>query len=309
MEPRLLRRIRAHQSWYRLEVIGSAAWGTTPPPNAQEIGSILPSDYAARGGNFVSHEAHEAYLKRRTLGWGVEPYRCERYLTSSQAMTFNLFASLGNDLVWLARVIENLGIDGNGQPQELHLECQPGFRGAGHLDKTVADVFVKTDNGGIVIETKLADQFSKRRASVRARDFYEFVNRRTPLWVVENPHFEAGAQEQMARVHALGSLAANGPATLVFVHHPLDLLAAIKVEKYRGLLLDPEQLRVVRLDRFVDSLTQTALSDEQREYANRLRVRYLDMSLSEDAFCAMETARGRSRVHSKDFERPNSLKR
>lgn len=290
-EPKLLRRIRAHQSWYRLEVIGATTWGTTPPPDPREIGSILPVDHAAKGNNFISAAAHQAYLNRRNLGWGVEPYRCERYLTSSQAMTFNLFASLSLDLAWLARVLARLGVDETGQPQELHLEYQPRFRGAGHLDKTVADVFVKTDRGGIVVETKLADQFSKRRTSFAAHGYYEYVNSRTPLWAIGKPHFEAGAQEQMARVHALGSLAANSPATLMFIHHPLDSLSPIKVERYRDLLLNPAQLRVVCLDRFVDTLAQTALSNEQRAYVDRLRVRYLDMSLSDDVFRAMEIVR------------------
>lgn len=271
------------------------------------MGSILPQTHAAKGANFISAEAYEAYSNRRAIGWGVEPYRCERYLTSSQTLTFNLFASLGHDLAWLTRVLKRLRVAGAGEVHELSLEFQPKHRLAGHLDKTVADAFVSTDRGGVVIETKLADQFSKRRTIARARSYYDLINTSVPLWISEDMHFETGAQEQMARVHALGSLESNSPSTLLFIHHPLDSLSAAKIEKYRDLLLNPAQLQVVRLDHFVDALGQSAVFDEQRTYVDRLRVRYLDMHLSEGVFQAMEAARSRSSSRTQVLQRTRGL--
>lgn len=255
------------------------------------MGSILPLEYSSEGANFLSDAAWHHYKERRKLGWGVEPYRCERYLTSSQALTFNLFAPLADDLSWFDRTLEELGIPYEGLSRRMHMEFQPQFRGEGHLDKTVADAFVESENGGLVIETKLADQFSRRRISDRALDFYSWINKEIPIWRDVDTGFAHGAQEQLARVHALGTLASRGSSVLLFLHHPLDTLSCSKAETYRDLLHRPDEFRVVGLDRFADALLSTAQSREHRRYVANFRTRYLDLCLSDEVFNAMERAR------------------
>src|SRR5687768_10941951 len=79
-ETGLAQRLRFHQSWYRLEVLGQDSFGSTPPPRSRALGSILTSDAAALGMNFSSAAAAELYSRRRAEGWGLDPIRCTRYL-------------------------------------------------------------------------------------------------------------------------------------------------------------------------------------------------------------------------------------
>lgn len=255
------------------------------------MGSILPLEFSTEGANFLSDSAWHHYKERRKLGWGVEPYRCERYLTSSQALTFNLFSPLADDLSWFDRTLEELGIPYKGVSRRMNLEFQPQLRGEGHLDKTVADAFVEGENSGLVIETKLADQFSRRRISDRALNFYSWINKEIPIWRDIDTGFAHGAQEQLARVHALGALASRGPSVLLFLHHPLDTLSHSKAETYRELLHRPDEFCVVDLDRFADGLLSTARSRDHRRYVANFRTRYLDLRLSDAVFSAMERAR------------------
>lgn len=290
-DPKLLRRIRAHQSWYRVEVLRAQEWGATPPPNAREMGSILSAKWAEKGVNFTSREALAAYRERRLIGWGVEPYRCEHYLTSSQTLTLNLFAPLGNDLGWLTRVLSALGMAEVGRAENLQIEHQPSLRSAGHLDRTIADAFVGTSYGGVVIETKLADQFSKRKASVGAQEFYELANSKMRIWRGRQSSFEKGAQDQLSRLHALGSLISDVPAHVLFVHHPLDTKSPLGAERYRDVMENPELLHVIDLGRLIDVLRDTARSSRQRSQVDSLYLRYLATGLSDGIFEEMEAVR------------------
>ncbi|WP_370544945.1 hypothetical protein [Frigoribacterium sp. VKM Ac-2530] len=296
-DSRLLRRIRAHQSWYRLEALGLSSWGATAPPNVSEYGSILATEAAAEGANFTSTVAFEAYKLRRKGGWGVEPYRCERYLTSSQTLTINFFAPLAADLPWLSRFLDALGLAAGGAAQALELEYQPAFRRAEHLDRTLADAFVQTSTGGVVFETKLADQFSRRWSTVVGNPFYEQVNRELQLWNSPRSTFDTTAKDQLARVHALGALAAGAPPPIVVIHHPLDDVGALNAEGYREVLQDPSLLTVMDLASALQRMGETATTKPQREMVQDLRRRYTAHELSEEAFGALESLRLRRRPH------------
>lgn len=287
-EPKLLRRIRAHQSWYRFEVLGLDRWGKTAPPGEREMGSILTAEDSASGVNFESTEAYAAYLHRRTLGWGVEPYRCERYMTSSQTMTFNIFAPVASDHRWLSKSLSALGY---GKPTgPFGFEFRADLRRSSWLDKTVIDAFIPTTKGALVIETKLADQFSRRGTSLRAASFYERINSELRLWKMSS-NFEVGAIDQLARVHGAGSAAVNQVADLMLVHHPLDLTTPKKVEGYRRIMTDPTRLRLISLELLLDVFAEEAAGRQQRQAIERLRNRYLEMSMSQAMFNALESRR------------------
>lgn len=290
-EPKLLRRVRAHQSWYRVEVLGFSEWGVTAPPSESEMGSVLTASDAKSGANFESPAALEAYRKRRRQGWGVEPYRCERYMTSSQTMTFNVFAPVAAAPAWLMRSLDVLGY---GRPVgDFRIEYRPSLRRRKWLDKTVIDAFVPTSKGGLVVETKLADQFSKRGTTRMAGDFYEQLNGETGLWRTAT-EFEAGAADQLARVHGAGSAVAGRAADLLVVHHGLDTATPRKMEAYRELLTNPARLRALPLDAVLDVLQDTASNAGQRETVEKLRTRYTDMPLSRSIFEELEANRPRS---------------
>lgn len=290
-EPLLLRRIRAHQSWYRADILGLREWGTTAPPSRTEMGSVLTLPDARRGANFVSNEARSAYNDRRTRGWGVEPYRCEHYMTSSQTLTFNVFAPLAADLAWMARSLNLLGYDS--AAGNFSFEYRPEIRRSSRLDKTVIDGFIPTSSGGLVIETKLADQFSRRGASIGASGFYGSINRELLLWK-HNTKFEVGAVDQLARVHGAGSASIGTAAELLLVHHPLDTRTPIRAEAYRQILQDPSRLRVLALDHLLDSFMHASISSLQRQKIERLQARYTNMDLSHAVFSELESARLKS---------------
>jgi len=290
-DPKLLRRIRAHQSWYRAEVLNLDDWGVTAPPHSREYGSILTSKAAESGANFTSVMAAEAYRRRRLTGWGVEPYRCERYLTSSQTLTLNLFAPLAVDLDWLNRVLDSLDLAGVGRPEWLEIEYQPRFLRAGRRDRTLADAFIKTASTGIVIETKLADQFSRRWSTVVGSSFYEQVNAEFSLWNSSQMEFDTPARDQLGRVHALGALAATSSPPIIMIHHPLDESGAKNAQRYRELLQEPSLLKILDLEHFIRTMMDAARSDAQRNIAEQLLLRYVAHELSDDAFSILEETR------------------
>lgn len=290
-DPKLLRRIRAHQSWYRAEILKLRDWGVTPPPHSREYGSILSLEAAARGANFTSTMAAEAYRKRRLTGWGVEPYRCERYLTSSQTMTLNLFAPLAADLKWLDRILDSIGLANIGAAERLEIEYQPKFLRAGRRDRTLADAFIKTRSAGIVVETKLADQFSRRWSTVDGSSFYRQVNAEFGIWNALPGGFDTPAKDQLGRLHALGALAATSPPPIVMVHHPLDEAGAAHAERYRELLQEPSLLNIIDLEKLIRTMMDTSRSDTQRRVAEQLQLRYVAHELSDGAFRILEEFR------------------
>lgn len=283
-----MRRIRAHQSWYRADVLGLREWGTTAPPSRAEMGSVLTLPDADSGANFASTEARRAYQDRRTRGWGVEPYRCERYMTSSQTMSFNVFAPVAADPGWMARTLDLLGYSASAG--EFQFEYRPEIRRSSRLDKTVIDGFIPTVSGGLVIETKLADQFSRRGTSIGASEFYDTINREVPLWK-DNPTFKIGAVDQLARVHGAGSASIGTAAELLLVHHPLDATTPMRAEAYRQIMQDPSQLRVLALDHLLDAFMNASNTLLQKQKVERLRTRYTDMDLSHAVFSELESVR------------------
>lgn len=203
-------------------------------------------------------------------------------------MTFNVFAPVIADVAWLTRSLTSLGY---GHPVgDFNFEYRPGLRRASWFDKTVIDAFVPTSRGGLVVETKLADQFSRRGTALNASEFYEVMNDEVSLWK-QGTHFEVGAVDQLARVHGAGSVAIGRAADLLLVHHALDVATPKKVEGYRKIMKDPSRLRVLTLDALLDVFLDAASDLSQRDAIRRLQVRYTDMSLSSAVFQKIEASR------------------
>lgn len=103
-----MRRTRFHQSWYRAHALGLRRWGAAPGPRGGPLGSVLHEEDAATGANFTSDSAKRLFLNRHSEGWGVDSTRCLRLLTSSQALTFNLFGPLVEDPDLAAHVLRHV---------------------------------------------------------------------------------------------------------------------------------------------------------------------------------------------------------
>lgn len=146
-------RAEARQRSYRADVLG-AGWDTH--------GHWLDADATARGANFVVPIAFAAAARRRDAGKGVAE-RTFQNMLSSQAMCFNLFAPLADDLDLASTVLAPL-IPGLESIRSITIEYTPDAdvfgdqTGRGGVD---CDVLVEaTCRDGetvIVIETKFVE--------------------------------------------------------------------------------------------------------------------------------------------------------
>lgn len=289
-EPKHARRARFHQSWYRAVQLGIPGWGKTPM--GRPLGSILPVAAAAAGRNFTSPEAEAMFVKRRTLGWGVDPVRMTSHMTSSQALLMNLFGPLANNPDWLLEVLRVV----LARPElaavlDVEVEFAPPKRSRYLGDMTRVDAFVKLAvKGGIeglVLELKYADRFSSRRLPLSESPRYRDLAESTGLWKSPDQAFSDGSVSQLLRCHALGArtlqvdLEATLPVTLLLVHHPLDLEAGAVLDEYRRQLTNPDLATRVDLDRLLQTALASAPRIEQARGIRELQLRYLRHDESE----------------------------
>jgi hypothetical protein len=292
-DPPLLRRVRAHQSWYRSEVLGLSGWGEVPTPRATQLGSILSLKDASEGYNFVSPQARQAYNDRRLTGWGVDPVRCERYMTSSQALTLNILGPLLASPEWTARTLGLCLEVQIGEVSRSFIEFAPRERLKTIGDRTIADAYVEMNvvgrKLGIVVETKYADGFGARNLDVAHNPKYLALNERFSIWDEVSMEFGAGKFDQLARIHALGSVTVGAAATLLILHHPLDTKTPEIAERYRASLIDPSLLFIEELGAFFAAMREGAREPGQRKLVDELKLRYLEHDRSEAAWRAMSS--------------------
>jgi hypothetical protein len=147
-------RAEARQRRYRAEVL-QAGWDTH--------GHWLDHAAARSGANFVVPAAHAAAVRRRDAGKGVAE-RTFQNMLSSQAMCFNLFAPLADDLDLAAAVLAPV-LPGLVSVASITIEHTPAVDvfgdqiGRGGVD---CDVLVEATFGDglgvVVIETKFVEE-------------------------------------------------------------------------------------------------------------------------------------------------------
>ena len=281
----LLKRVRFHQSWYRSEILGIADYGATPPPHSRELGSILTRRHGEGGFNFVSESAQLAYQVRRKLGWGVDPVRCQQYMTSSQALTLNVFGSLFGSMAWLQAVLAQVCDLETGRVRHAAIEFAPKSPKLHLNDRTLVDAYIELEavqrSISVVVETKLADRFSARFLDVATNPYYERFNDSFGLWNVDAPGFGSRPIDQLARAHALATSAGKSQAMMLLIHHPLDTQTSMIGELYRKTLRDPDKLLIVDLESFFGTMQLCALDEHQVATVQRLRRRYTSFAESE----------------------------
>lgn len=288
-----MRRVRVHQAWYRANVLGLARYGSLAGSD-DLCGSVLVDEDAERWLNFLGPSAAETYAARRAAGWGVDPVRCMKYLTSSQTLTFNMLSEvvrrpkasarlfgtmLGqDDLAWLESAdFEFSGVD------------TPYWLG----DRTFVDLllrFRRTDGGlqVVAVETKLADRFSTRRTEAMGGRRYQQLAERHPIWRDLRKSLESNTTRQMTRCHALaqsvqaidGGRPDEGAALLMLLH-PGDRNGLNQAQAYIAGLRAGHAV----LSTWDDFLRATEPTVAMEGALRRdLELRYVDMSLSEDAW-------------------------
>jgi hypothetical protein len=295
-ESNLARRVRLHQSWYRAAVLRLDRFGSTPGPSGRPMGSVLAPADALAGMNFTSHAAHELFTARRAVGWGLDPKRCTAHMTSSQALSLNLFGPLRADSEWFARVLGSLvGRSDLQRVVQFELEFAPPRRSQHLGDQTRLDalVVVETNAGyeAIVIEVKYADRFSTRRVDVTREPYVELA-KTADLWKDPSRVLRCQLFNQLVRIDALASstsmsFGSTQPVTFLAVVHEDDEKAMEVLHRYGTELNAPGRLHVVSLRRFVGSMKQAVYDDTQDKVVNRLHTRYVNESASASLWSEM----------------------
>jgi hypothetical protein len=296
-DPRFMRRVRVHQAWYRLEVLGLENYGRLAV-SGRPCGSVLPDDAAASHMNFLTEEAVSRYTERRTQGWGVDPERCMKYLTSSQTLSFNMLAQavqrpaecallfnrlLGRtDLAWLEHSMFEFASQGSSYSLG---------------DKTLLDLLLRfqTTNGSlqvIAVETKLADRFSTRRTSGMRGPRYLELGHRRGVWADINESLEDNQTRQLTRCHALAESvqerdsAGTGHAVMVVLTHPHDTAGDACVSKYAGGVARSDAVMHHDWTSYLSAATSVGAIEDSA--SSELRRRYVDLAWSDEAWQDLE---------------------
>lgn len=304
-EPGFVRRRRFHQSWYRAAVLGLPAYGSTEGRYPRPCGSILTDADAMLGNNFTSDAARRLYEQRRTEGWGVEPIRCTKYLTSSQALTLNLFGLLTEDKKWAAKSLSlALGRTDINTVQRIWVEFAPKQRSKYLNDMTRIDavVLLGTVAGEeiLAIEVKYADRFNSRRVSIDRAPYRQLASE-VALWREPNELFASQSINQLVRCHALAAaltrdwLGYTREPTLLVLHHREDSNSRSVINNYKDHLAKPNLCRETNLDEFVTALAAASETDGQRSLVHALHARYVAEEDSETAWQSWEAAHLRAR--------------
>ncbi len=296
-DPRFMRRIRIHQAWYRIAVLDVKAYGRLAGSGAP-CGSVLPDEAAERDLNFLGDWALGRYRTRRSAGWGVDPVRCTKYLTSSQTLSFNMLAEAVSDSSRCADLFNRL----LGRRDLLRLDTgdfEFAAQGTGYAlgDKTLLDVLLRfvTVDGGlqvIAVETKLADRFSTRRTAGMTSGRYAELAARSQLWRNLDSALEDNRTRQLARCHALAESiqlqdgGADRNAVILVLTHPGDAAADRCVGDYRRFVANPEAVIHRNWSEYLAAASSVRAIG--REATRRLSARYVDLTWSEEVWREVE---------------------
>ena len=282
------RRIRFHQAWFRSEVLGLARFGRLPAPSDRPLGSVLHLEDAHCGANFVTKNALKLFLSRSLKGWGVAQTQCSTVMTSSQALSANLFGTLLSNPIWARRALSiALDLDVKALLDwwwELPSRSVTDIGG----DKTVVDavLLLETKHGAqlFVFEVKLADRYISRVVQLRGR--YEELVDEAGVWKLDALDRVGRGTNQMFRVHAVGVAAsrqlklARHPA-VVLLAHPGDTKASSVVTSYQTAVRTPHDAKLLDLGWLLQSMYVTAESDGAVSSAQTLLRRYTDLQASD----------------------------
>ena len=290
-------RMRAHQSWWRAARL-RAPFGTGPAlTSTSRYGSYLTAEDAEQGLNFLDSRIFDVVRDRMAAGPGVERFRCLRNLLSSQPLCFNLFGLLVDDPETATRFLTALFPDEIAQVRSVWIEYSPSPKVEYLGDNTAFDAFVIYDRvdgmpAFLGIETKLSEPFSSR---VYDTARYREVARASRVFRdAEDPKLADIHWNQLWRDHLLAEALIQHPSApealsgrLVVVHHPADKRCVAALSGYADLLEPGAAINSWPLDWLVERWIDAARDDHETKWVEALRDRYVDLSLSDDAWLAL----------------------
>jgi hypothetical protein len=273
-------------------VLGLDRWGTTRPPKARSLGSILAPMDAEQGLAFTSMSSSRLFHCRRKQGWGLDPVRCQAYLTSSQGLMLNLLGPLTEDLAWAARTFDGILDRGISDVLSIEIEYAPVRPSMYINDKTRIDALVvyrrriESRPRLAVIEIKLADRWSSRYLDPTTgarRD----ASRELGYWLTDRPELTEASVNQLFRCHLLASMMVQewgciDQPRLSVIHLGVDSRSECVVQTYKRCLDAPELANSTTLEEIICSMSMAARSTKNRAAAELLRTRYCDLYLSDN---------------------------
>lgn len=293
-DSKFMRRIRVHQAWYRSSVLGLRQYGHLAGSHAP-CGSVLPDKAADHFLNFNSRAAILHYELRRAMGWGVEPIRCKSYMTSSQALTFNMFGPVvGNASASAALFNALLGRSDLVQLEWFNFEyCAFGTEFT-LGDRTHVDLILRFSTTArevqiVAVEAKLGDRFSTRRTVGMLGPGYRELAISSGLWHSLYNSLTDNRTRQLTRCHALAESlqrsadpSGKRAAILAVLLHPSDTSGSGCFEAYERMVRRSDSIAKCSWDEYLACAMQADALDLS---AGRiLWNRYVDLQASQDCW-------------------------
>jgi hypothetical protein len=216
-------------------------------------------------------------------------------MTSSQALTINLFAPLLVNPSWLLSTL-SLVLDRNDliAVHSAEIEYAPRRRSNYLNDMTRVDVLVivETKSGldCVVVEVKYGDRFNSRSLDVAKSPAYQQLASDTGLWKESQIALATRGTNQLLRVHALAAAVMRRDhsvptlPTLLVLHHPDDAGAISSTQAYAGLLEDVRLSQPRSLAEFIDYARSAAASAADQGAMTTVESRYLEFANSDAAW-------------------------
>lgn len=286
-----MRRIRVHQAWYRAEVMCLNDFGRMFGSD-EPCGTVLADRDAERMMNFVGRDAALHYQFRRTQGWGVDPVRCTKYMTSSQTLTFNMLGQAVTRPGPCAGLFNLLlGRDDLASLERYDFEFSPAGTQYSLGDRTLIDLLLRfrtwnNEMQVVSLETKLADRFSTRSTAAMGGEHYRRIQETFGVWHNMAEALAHNRTRQLVRCHALAhsvqkheSSDAQRLAPMLTLLHPDDQVGHAAATAYRACVVDPHSSPIITWDVFLANASAAGAIDDT--VAEQLSKRYIDLSNSE----------------------------
>lgn len=240
---------------------------------SMELGSILSSEAARAGKNFISPRVHNLVrhaLIMREEGAAIDEHRLFGNALSSMPMTFNVFGPLALDLGLASTVLRRLLPDFVHSVEGFRFEHSPGRREERFLhDGTAFDLAIDVitpagEAATIFVETKYSEDMAGSAA--RLRDRYDEASRQVRLYRdPDSQMLRSVTLEQLWREHLLAQLTVDHgitPRALFLVIGPrLNRRVQAAVRLYQNELIDEDDcdenrvgFKAITLETVIDAI-------------------------------------------------------
>lgn len=290
-EGKRIKTARIHQGWWRAFVLGENQ-GPRPNNKNDTICNTVDSDNNFEG-NFLSIEiaevVNEVLRKRQKDAPGlIQEDRLRKNLLSSQPLCFNFFGLLYQDKRFAKKVLAQFYPEIS-EVKKILFEFAPTPKESFTNDNSAYDVAIEVvvngEVGLIGIECKYTESFSPKEYRTER---YQQIYNSSKAFSGSYEEFTASRYNQLFRNQLIAeSLLQNNKYSFVntaLFCAPEDNSAQQTGVKFRELLnLSHANFQVITFLDFIESIQQSKITKEQREFSMLLWARYIAYRLSEAA--------------------------